>query len=272
MEREKGIVLSRIFNPMQGDSQKDYYELDVIERGTAEIFYINGVMQLRPHTVFFALSDPSLVIKPADIHEGLSMLQIRFHKDLFAPSLLRLREMQRVRSVLEHADGGLYCDSEEVYARLCVMAEQIGTEDEMKNFLSVYGIMFFLSEKKVLKLFPSKKLGHIYIDVPQDSVVKRINQYMRDHLSQPLRLSELAHIAGLTVTSLCRFYKKNTGYTPLAYMNHLRLQKACELLDQTDLTVKEIVRKCGYTDTNFFFKLFKRELGVTPVEFRRRKQ
>ena len=87
MEREKGIILNRIFNPMQGDSLKDYYELDIIEHGSAEIFYGNGAMRFRPHAVFLAVSDRSLVIKPANAQEGLSILQIRFHKDMFAPSL-----------------------------------------------------------------------------------------------------------------------------------------------------------------------------------------
>lgn len=272
MEREKGIILNRIFNPMQGDSLKDYYELDIIEHGSAEIFYGNGAMRFRPHAVFLAVSDRSLVIKPANAQEGLSILQIRFHKDMFAPSLLRLSEMQRVRLLLGHADEGLYSESEEVYEHLYAMSGQVGAENVMENFMSVYGMMIYLSERNAMKMFPSQKPGHVYIGVPRDAVVRKIDQYMSEHLSQPFRLSDIARIAGLTVTSLCRYYKKNTGYTPLVHMNQLRLQKACELLEQTDMTVKEITHECGYTDTNFFFKLFKRELGMTPVQFRRRKQ
>ncbi len=270
MEQLNGVIVRKIFNPLQGDFDENYYEMDFIERGGVEVFYENGRKILKPKTYLLVRSEPSLIIKSVSVKEGLSMLQLRIHKELFPSKLLNLKEMHHVRPLFASIDDGLYGNNSEIYHQLYEWAEQCADYNDEMVVPIIYNILYTLSVKKNYKIFPSKRLVPIDFNLPEDSVIRKINDFMAAHVSKPLSLADVAKIAGLTVTSLCRFYKKKTGYSPLVYMNQLRLRKALELLEKTDMTVKEIVYQCGYSDPNFFFKFFKREMGMTPLEYRQR--
>lgn len=54
----------------------------------------------------------------------------------------------------------------------------------------------------------------------------------------------------------------------MEYLTAYRIERAVELLQQTDIPVREIAVRVGYTDANYFTKVFKRHLGVTPTEYR----
>jgi AraC-like DNA-binding protein len=57
----------------------------------------------------------------------------------------------------------------------------------------------------------------------------------------------------------------------MAYLDTLRLRKACHLLDYTGLTAKEISYQCGWQDASFFSRVFRRHIGMTPIQYRQRK-
>lgn len=272
LAEDRGIMLKRIFNPLQGDFQEGYYELDVIEHGNVTFHYGNGSCRLRPASFFLGVSEPSLVIRSADVKEGLSVLQMRFHRHLFPSSLLALPEMRKIRAVLKYAEDGIYGNNADMCKELCDVLDAQMSGGGITAVMSMYQALSLIGEYRAVRAFPSRKLDNMVLNIPQDVVIRKLNDYMSTHVNQAVRLADMAKVAGLTETSLCRFYKSKMGVSPIAYMDNLRLKRACELLEYTDRTVKEIVYECGYSDTNFFYKLFKRKIGMTPLGFRVRKQ
>ncbi len=265
------IVVRRIYNPLQGDFWEDYNELDVVEGGSVEVFYGNGSCVLNQDAFFLGKSERSLYFRPKSNSKGASVLQVRFHKDLFPQPLLELWEMRYFKTMLNRVDDGIYGNSDKVVSLMSHMSDSHGEESDVGVLSMLYRVLDAVSHQ-MYELFPSKRVSDIVMNLPQDTVVRKLNDYMLSHIDQPAKLLDLARIAGLTDTSLCRFFKTKTGMSPIAYMNKLRLQTACELLEQTGDPVKEIVFRCGYSDTNFFFKLFKREIGMTPLKYRCQKQ
>lgn len=65
-----------------------------------------------------------------------------------------------------------------------------------------------------------------------------------------------------------RLFRTSYNQTFLEYLTAYRIDRAVELLQQTDIPVREIAVRVGYTDANYFTKVFKRHLGVTPTEYR----
>jgi AraC-like DNA-binding protein len=94
-------------------------------------------------------------------------------------------------------------------------------------------------------------------------------QYMQNHLSEPVVLDNIAHAAHLSTSFFCRKFKRDTGYTPIAYFNHLRVQKACQLLHFSNLRINEVASQIGIDDPFYFSRLFKKQIGVSPVEYRK---
>lgn len=92
-------------------------------------------------------------------------------------------------------------------------------------------------------------------------------EYMVNHYKNTITLSELAQIAGLSVSHYSRLFKKYIGLTPIEYLTHLRIKRAKELLVLSDVKVKEVSQNVGYTDELYFSRTFKRIAGVSPSQF-----
>ena len=93
---------------------------------------------------------------------------------------------------------------------------------------------------------------------------------MQENLSKTLSLDNIAQSAHLSVSFFSRKFKQETGYAPIEYFNHLRIQKACQLLHFSQLRINEVASEIGIDDPFYFSRLFKLQMGVSPVQYRKR--
>lgn len=100
-------------------------------------------------------------------------------------------------------------------------------------------------------------------------VIAEIKDYVAGHYHESISLAELSGRFFINPYYLSQLFKQKTGDTYLSYLVHLRMGKAKELLEKTDLKVYEICQKVGYSDTNHFAKLFERHTGRKPTEYRK---
>lgn len=92
--------------------------------------------------------------------------------------------------------------------------------------------------------------------------------FLAENLHTTLTLAEMAAHAGLSESQFSHLFKQQTGHSPIAYFNQLKMQHACALLTLTQLSVKEVAHALGYTDAYYFSRLFKQHIGVAPRQFR----
>lgn len=93
---------------------------------------------------------------------------------------------------------------------------------------------------------------------------------MQKHLSENFSIENLAELLGVSSSYFNRLFVKETGLTPLGYLNHLRIAHAALLLSDTILSVDEVAKKCGFSCGNYFCKVFRKAFGYSPSEFRQR--
>ena len=82
-------------------------------------------------------------------------------------------------------------------------------------------------------------------------------------------IAELSKLAGMSKSSLMTAFKDATGHTPVDYLIRIRLQKAAELLINTDLPISQIAPDCGFCDSNYLTRQFRKVYAVNPRQFRR---
>ncbi len=99
--------------------------------------------------------------------------------------------------------------------------------------------------------------------------VRTIFQRISEGFEMDVSLDDLADDVGLTKNSLCRFFKKATGKTIIDYLNEYRIGMAKEHLATGQLTVSEVLYRCGFNDPSFFYKKFKHITGISPQTFRK---
>lgn len=94
-------------------------------------------------------------------------------------------------------------------------------------------------------------------------------QYLRENYSQKITIEELSNNFFLSKSYLSSLFRQATGSSVVEYLQHIRIDKACELLTDTDLSITEISALVGYTDYRFFNKSFKKITGCTAQQYRK---
>jgi len=98
--------------------------------------------------------------------------------------------------------------------------------------------------------------------------MRRVREYVEVHLDENIDLAMLAAVAGLSVHHFARQFKQSTGIPPHHYLTQKRVERAQEMLAQTDLSLSEIAYAAGFSDQSHLARHFRHMLGTTPREFR----
>jgi transcriptional regulator GlxA family with amidase domain len=101
-----------------------------------------------------------------------------------------------------------------------------------------------------------------------DAAILRVQLWLQTMPSESISIDTMANKARLGERTFLRRFQKTTGLTPTAYTQHLKVQKARELLEFTTLSMKEISWKVGYEDAGAFRKTFQKLIGLSPADYR----
>ncbi|MBL8029326.1 MAG: helix-turn-helix transcriptional regulator [Fibrobacteres bacterium] len=99
--------------------------------------------------------------------------------------------------------------------------------------------------------------------------VFRVKLFLESHFAEIVNIAVLAKQTGCSQSLLRREFKRYTGFSPLAYLMHLRMTHACSLLRDKNLRISEVSLRCGYEDIYHFSKLFKKSFGASPIIYRK---
>lgn len=104
-----------------------------------------------------------------------------------------------------------------------------------------------------------------------DALIENILNYVLDNISSPeMKIDDIADAMGMSRSVLYNRIKTSVGMTPVDFVRHIRIMKASELLRDTDDTLTAIAFNLGFSDPKYFSKVFKKEMGVVPTEYRER--
>lgn len=99
--------------------------------------------------------------------------------------------------------------------------------------------------------------------------IRRVTDYIEEHLASSIRLQDLAGIARLSHSHFCRAFKESLGHPAHAYVMRRRVHRAQGLMLTTAESLSQIAALCGMADQAHFCKLFRRLVGESPNAWRR---
>lgn len=97
---------------------------------------------------------------------------------------------------------------------------------------------------------------------------REIIHYINEHFSSIESISDIADMYHISSSHLSREFAGDVGITPIKYLSKVRIQHAKKLLQTTMMSVAEISESCGYSQTNYFCKIFKENVGQSPLQYR----
>lgn len=189
-----------------------------------------------------------------------------FMPHLLGESWHTLATMEPLRRLMERSRRGLH-----VGGRTRDCAESL-----LLKMARSHGLRRLILLLELLELLASsKQLSEIssegYLTGPRASASDRIGvvcAYIEQHLTTPVRVPDLARMIGLSESAFSRLFKKSTNSTVPQYINRFRIAHACRLLAETDKTVAEITRVCGYLSAAHFQRQFRKYHHRSPQAYR----
>jgi AraC family transcriptional regulator len=98
---------------------------------------------------------------------------------------------------------------------------------------------------------------------------RKVHQYIDEHISDTLSVSDVAALLGLSEAHFSRSFKRTFGEPPYAFVIRRRLERAIQYMLETDLSLSDIALRCGFVDQPHLCKNFRRSMGHTPAAWRR---
>ncbi len=100
------------------------------------------------------------------------------------------------------------------------------------------------------------------------NIVREAGKYINEHYKEDISLQDVAGYLGYSDVYFCKLFKQNFDKNFIGYLNEFRIGKAKQLLADPGINIKDISSEAGYRDANYFTRVFKRMVGVTPSEYR----
>ena len=100
--------------------------------------------------------------------------------------------------------------------------------------------------------------------------LKPVLEYMELNYQSPITLEDLSRLAGMSSKYFCRFFRAVIHRTPIDYLNYYRIERACYLMATEDISVTEAAYRCGFNDSSYFVRAFKKYKNVTPRQYMQR--
>jgi two-component system response regulator YesN len=110
-------------------------------------------------------------------------------------------------------------------------------------------------------------LTKIRIADKYSEITRKVIEYVNKNYKKDISLGEISEFSGVSSSYLSRIFKEDCGIGFVEYLNRIRVENAKNLIENGDYRFKEIVAKVGFNNYNYFFKVFKEFVGMTPLEY-----
>lgn len=129
-------------------------------------------------------------------------------------------------------------------------------------------LFHFLSSLKFMSAYrETVSEGRETVDLIDQSI-----HYMRENVHKKLSLEEIARYTGYSTSHFSALFFRKTGLSPIHYLIQLKIQEACHLLDFTDMKITQISMTIGFDDPLYFSRIFRKTMGIPPLQYRRKKK
>ena len=140
-------------------------------------------------------------------------------------------------------------------------AELLGRSDGYRAM-----VVSLILEFSILLIRNYKSFGQVKSGFARDT--SALFNYVKQNYRSPLDMAVLSGVSGMSKSRVQRAFKQYLGSSPLQYISKLRLSAAKDALIQTNKTITEVALDLGFNDSNYFTRLFKKNLGLSPREYR----
>lgn len=244
------------------------YEIVYIKNGSSEQHIGSHYSHYKDGTLLLIGPNiPHTNMGNYDFDDNIAVV-IQMSKAFLEDKISTFSEFNYIKDLMLRAQHGvqfLKSFKNKIETRIESMASLL-PDERLLELISILGLMARTNDYKLLNA------NAINYEQHSNSYhrVKQITTFVADNYHRTIQLSEIASICGLTETSFSRFFKKITGKPFITFLNEYRIQKACSLLFDKQNNIAEIMYQCGFNEAAHFTRVFKKTIGYSPREYRKK--
>ena len=192
---------------------------------------------------------------------------VQFKPDFLGNSLEKVLEFKNIKRLFEISKRGLVFSGN---TKKTIGISMLGLQYEtpLQKVLTLIKILNDLSISKDVTVLNSENFDSESIQ--ENERIKKVFNYIKLNYKEEVSLSEVSELVFMTPPSFCRYFKSKTNKTFTTFLNEYRINNALKLLAQSKLDIKNICFQCGYNNFSHFNRLFKKQISMTPSEFRKK--
>ncbi|CAM2157507.1 HTH-type transcriptional activator RhaS [Pararobbsia alpina] len=245
------------------------YEVHVIRASTGKFFVGDYIGDFAPGNL--VMTGPNLPHNwICDTGEGVTVPSrdyvLQFSREAVERMVSAFPELQPVLGLLDEASRGIQFP-DALGAAIAPLMVELSTSHGPHRV----GLLMSLFEQLMSSADRTLLAGPAYDVKAQRYMSSTINQvlsYIQQNVAGTLREADVAELAGMSVSTFTRFFRKNTGCTFMQYLHRLRINEACELLMCSNLSVTDICYRIGFNNLSNFNRQFLTAKGMPPSRFR----
>lgn len=228
---------------------------------TSEAFYPGEVVLVVPEMEHFWDFDPMVT----DSQGMIENYTIQFQTSVIEQMALLFPEFQHAsQMLLEMRQRESVRFQADTAQKLIALFRQMDRQSVAEQSASLLHMIVVISESE-----DSEVVGRFVTPTLVEDRLKEIDIYVSCNYKREITIDQIATHVGMNRTSFCSFFKKQKDMTFITYLNRYRMEIACYLLRNPELSISDVCYQSGYNDIPYFTRLFKRMQGMSPTEFRR---
>jgi len=245
----------------------DSYELTLIIKGNGTRVVGDNIDNYKPNDL--------LLISPFLPHvwrsdtdnesnQGVKSITIKFSDQFPISAFWEIPELRYLKNFLTSIRRGIILKGK-LKRAITVKMLRIMSHSPAKQLIDILEILMCVAESG--EFSPLASDGFIISKQRNSSKNNDIATYIFDHLKQAISLNDLASAVNMHPSSVGRYFKKNMGYSPVEYINHIRIGYACKLLAEGKMNITSTCFEVGFNNLSYFNRVFLKIKGITPTHY-----
>lgn len=257
------------FEPFEtfGPHQHIRIEINYVKKGSC-------IIRLDEHESI-GFNENEMMIIASDVHhffevgaEGCTLMQLEFLPEVFSRFDLYHNGTGGSENNNQSTATTIFSDENKLIkivnnVRIVRAVQRIVNELNSKHTHYKYLVMMYYAELLVLI---NRHMEEVYLPICNNEAMKKAIAYIRLNYQSDISIADVAKKTGVGSRYLRKLFAQHLNISPLDYLNQVRVNKAIELLRNTDMSVKEVCFNCGFKSPQYFSRKFKQQVGMSPRE------
>jgi AraC-like DNA-binding protein len=243
------------------------YEINLVFSTSGKRFIGNSIEKYKNIDIALIGSNVMHAWTGESQQKNARVITLQFPRDFLGNKLIESSEMGSIRNLLDDSKHGVVFSG----MSLLSLKKSIIRLTKTKGFNRIVDFLLLLDEMSKSKYrvvdndpaFTTEKIVH------RDIRILEICDYLKNNYQKKIRINGIADKMNMTASAFSHYFKKHTYRSFTDYLIDIRISRACQMLQGTDLSIAQVSERAGFNNISNFNKLFKIRKKTTPKEFRK---